>query len=133
MLQDIRYALRMLAKRPGFTSVAVLTLALGIGINTAMFSFVDGALLKPMDYPDGDRLVTVWNTSGGCVRCLPSPPEFFEWREHNTVFSSMSADTHAHHATPPRSVNLTGGDRAEQIRGRQVSANYFETMGIGPA
>ena len=127
-IQDARFAIRMLMKKPGFTAVAVLTLALGIGVNTAMFSFVDAVLLKPLGYADAERLVTISETFPQCERCLPSPPTYVEWKTQNTVFSHVSA-----YKQSTDSLNLTGQGDAEQIQGRFVSADYFETIGIQPA
>ncbi len=127
-LKDLRYGIRMLARKPGFTAIAALTLALGIGVNTAMFSFVDAVLLKPLGYADAERLVTVSETFPQCARCIPSPPTYIEWKTQNTVFSHVSAYT-----LSTNSVNLTGQGDAEQIQGRFVSANYFETIGIQPS
>jgi len=91
--QNIIYGFRLLTKHRGFTAVAVLSLALGIGVNTAMFSFVDAVLLKPLDYQNSDRLVMLWDAdpTGPHNNLTPSPPAFFDWKEQNKVFSSVSA------------------------------------------
>src|SRR5438105_8118487 len=91
--QDLRYGARTLAKNLGFTTVAVLTLALGIGVTTAIFSFVDAVLLKPLAYRDAERLVTLWDSWPRCQSCLPSPPTFIEWKTMNTVFSDVAGYT----------------------------------------
>src|SRR5213080_3387022 len=93
LLQDLRYGLRMLAKNPGFTAVAVITLALGIGANTAIFSVIDAVLLNRMPYPDANRLVMVWeqNPGRGWFRNIVSAANFVDWRKLNPVFSGMAA------------------------------------------
>src|SRR5437764_15232218 len=93
MLQDLRFGLRMLAKNPGFTAVAVLTLALGIGANTAIFSVIDAVLLSRMPYPDARRLVMVWEQNPGrdWFRNIISAANFVDWRRQNHVFSQMAA------------------------------------------
>ena len=125
LLQDIRFAFRMLRKSPGFTAVAVLTLALGIGANTAIFSVVNGVLLKHLPYKDASRLVVIWenNPHHVGVHNVVSPPNFLDWRAQNRVFQDMAylADTRA---------NLTGGDAPEQVDVQNVSANFFDLLGV---
>jgi hypothetical protein len=87
---DIRLALRRLRRTPGFTLVAVLTLALGIGANTAIFSVVNAALLRPLPYPDAQRIVRLYATRDG-GRGTVSPPDFTDWREQTGVFQGMAA------------------------------------------
>jgi putative ABC transport system permease protein len=128
MRQNLRYAVRMLLKQPGFTLVSVLTLALGIGLTTAFFSFVDAVLLKPLAYQDAERLVTIWDNWPRCQNCPPSPPTFVEWKTLNTVFSHVAGYTDY-----TQSLNLTGHAQAEQLLGRQVTGNYFEMLGVRPA
>jgi len=88
LLQDLRYGLRMLARNPGFTAVAVLTLALGIGANTAIFSMVNGVLLRPLPFKDPGRLYTLWerNLKMGYDQNPPAAGNFRDWRDRNTVF-----------------------------------------------
>ena len=122
-LQDLRYSARMLTHSPGFAVVALLTLALGIGANTAIFSFVDGALLKPLPYENADRI----------VRVLEKPPQggingistlnFLDWQRDNTVFDFMAAQTGGN-------VTLTGGSEPVQLRAARVSSHYFDIFGI---
>lgn len=116
----------MLRKAPGFSIVAVLTLALGIGANTAIFSFVDGVLLKPLPYPEADRIVEVWEKPPQGDRNGISTMNFLDWRRQNTVFTAMAAQTGG-------SFTLTGGKEPVQLRGARVSAPYFEILGAKPA
>jgi putative ABC transport system permease protein len=126
--QDIRFGLRMLIKTPGFTLIAIFTLALGIGASSAMFSFFDAVLFKPLAYQAPEQLVLVWERSSGRDMYFPLIPTFQEWREQNQVFSHMSA-VHLGVAE----LNLTGRGVAEHVRGLFVSANYFELLGARPA
>jgi putative ABC transport system permease protein len=126
--QDLRFGARMLMKQPGFTLIAIITLALGIGANTAMFSFIDAALLKPLAYHAPDRLVMVWERLPNGNRNIPDIPTFQEWRAQNQVFSQLAAIT-----SIGGGLNLTGRERAERLRGSFVSANYFDLLGVQPA
>jgi len=126
--QDLRYGARTLVKNLSFTTIAVLTLALGIGVTTAIFSFVDAVLLKPLAYKDAERLVTLWDSWPRCQTCLPSPPTFIEWKTMNTVFSHVAG-----YSGGTDSFNLTGRGQAEQLQARSISANYFEMLGVQPA
>ena len=123
MFQDLRFGARMLLKSKGFTVVAILSLALGIGATTAMFSFVDAVLLKPLAYLDSERLVMVWERYQGYERMMPTVAAFLAWREHQQVFSQLAASSSDF-------LNLTGGDRAERVRAEFVSANYFAMLGV---
>jgi putative ABC transport system permease protein len=125
VLQDVRYGLRMLAKNPGFTCIAVLALALGIGANTAIFSVVDAILLKPLPYKNPDQLVVIWEnaTHLGFPKNTPSPANFLDWRQQSTVFAGMAAFAE-------RSFNLTGVGEPERLDGRRVSANLFDLLGV---
>jgi putative ABC transport system permease protein len=126
---DIRFGLRMLAKAPGFTAIAVLTLALGIGANTAIFSVVNGVLLKPLPYPAPEQLVTVWGRFTGIG--LPndrnwfSAPEFRDLQELNKSFSDAAAMT-------DDSFNITGGGAPERVVGADVSPSLFSMLAIHP-
>ena len=94
LLQDIRYGARMLMKNPGFTLIASLTLALGIGANTAIFSVVNAVLLEPLPYQDADNLVMVWENNkrrGNEQRNVVNPANFMDWKEQNSVFAEMAA------------------------------------------
>jgi len=122
LLQDLRYALRTLAQSPGFTAVAILTLALGIGANTAIFSVIDTVLLKPMGYPDPDRIIAFLLTSPGGSGMGASVTKFNVWREQTEAFQDVSAWRFG-------VANLTGTDNPEQIQSTQVSANFFRLFG----
>jgi putative ABC transport system permease protein len=124
MKQDLLYALRGLRKRPLFTAVAVLTLALGIGANAAIFSVVSGVLLRPLPYPDPDRLMMLWtyNPRQGFDKDVGTYPNFEDWRRQNTTFERMAAYTGA-------SFTLTGAGDPAQIRGAIVTPGFFETLG----
>jgi predicted permease len=123
---DIRFGARMIRKSPGFTAVAVLTLALGIGASTAMFSFVDGVMLKPLPYANPERIIEVWEKPPKGDRNGVSTMNFLDWKNQNTVFTAMAAETGG-------SVTLTGGPEPIQLRGSRVSAPYFNIFGVRPA
>jgi putative ABC transport system permease protein len=123
---DLRYALRTLSKTPGFTAVAIATLAVGIGANTAIFSFVDGVLLKPLPYPEPERIVRVLERPPGAPRNGISTLNFLDWQRENTVFEHLAAQTGG-------SVTLTGIDAPVRLRGARASSGYFEVFGIQPA
>jgi putative ABC transport system permease protein len=125
-VQDARYAVRTLLRSPGFTSVAVLTLALGIGANSAIFSFVDGVLLKPLPYRDPQQIVLVWEKPPGGVRNVISTMNFLDWKEGNTVFEHIAA-------TSGTSMTLSGVEQPVLLRGGRVSASYFEVYGVEAA
>jgi putative ABC transport system permease protein len=124
LLQNLRYAFRTLRNSPGFAAVAILTLALGIGANTAIFSVVDAVLLQPLSYPNPDRLVELELTSPQGNGDVTSIPKFNVWREQTDVFDSVAA----YDFSGP-GINLTGGDRPELIKGIHVSADYFRVFG----
>jgi len=125
LAQDLRVGVRMLFKSPGFTAVAVLTLALGIGVNTALFSVINGVLLSPLPFPEPDRLVTLHenkpNFEGGSV----SYPNFRDWQKDNRTFSSIAIARRY-------SFSLTGSGEAEQVRGEFVSSDLFTLLGVTP-
>lgn len=123
LLKDLQYAYRTLIKSPGFTLVCLLTLAVGIGANTAIFSFVDSVLLKPLPYADADRIVRVLEKPPLGARNGISTLNYLDWQRANTVFDHMAAQ-----AGGP--VTLTGFAEPVQLRGGRVSAHYFEIFGI---
>ncbi|HEY6272167.1 MAG TPA: ABC transporter permease [Terriglobales bacterium] len=127
LFQDVRYGLRMLRANPGFTLVAALTLALGIGVNTAMFSIVNGVLLRPLPYEDPARLISVFNTSParGFDNFPASPPDVRQLRALNHTLISLSG---LYYAT----FNVTGGDKPERVLAGVVTSEYFTTLGIKP-
>jgi putative ABC transport system permease protein len=128
-LQDLRYALRMLGRTPGFTVVAVLTLALGIGANTAIFTMVNALLLRPLPYADSDRLVMVWQDfrgRGGPVDEWASPGNYVDWSREKSLFENVAAISNWR-------PTLTGGAEPEPIPGEQVTHEYFEVLGVTPA
>ena len=126
LIQDLRYAVRMLLKKPAFTALAVLTLALGIGMTSAMFSFVDAVLLKPLDYKDAESLVEIWERYPKGGTSNPSPPTYLEWKQLNTVFSHVSIYGNT------VGLNLSDASGSEQIQARYVSADYFDMLGVRP-
>jgi len=122
LVKDLRYAVRMVVNSPGFSIVAVLTLALGIGANTAIFSFIDAVLLKPLPYADADKILMVWEKPPGGDRNGNSTLNFLDWKSQNTVFSAMAAQTGG-------AATLTGTDVPVQLHATRVSAPYFEIFG----
>ena len=124
-LNDVRYALRSLVHNPGFTSIAVLTLALGIGANTAIFSVVNGVLLQPLPYQDPARLVQLSERSPDFNTMSVAYPNFKDWHDQSHCFSSMAAIRW-------EDYDLTGGGQPEHLKGRMVSAEFFRVLGIHP-
>jgi putative ABC transport system permease protein len=127
--QDVRYAVRMLARTPGFTVVAVLTLALGIGANTAIFTVVNALLLKPLPYAHPERLVMVWQdfrARGGPADEWASPGNYVDWSRDKALFDDVAA-------IGGWRPTLTGGAEPEPIPGEQVTHEYFDVLGITPA
>ena len=125
MLQDIRYAFRMLMKHPGFTAVVVLTLALGIGANVALFSVVNGVLLKPLPYPDPDQLVTIHQSKPNFDLGAMPYPNFLDIQSQNQTFSSMAI-------ARSTGFSLLGAGEPERLRGRYVSADFFAVLDLKP-
>jgi putative ABC transport system permease protein len=124
--QDLRYGARMLLKNPGITFVVILALALGIGANTAIFSVVDAVLLRPLPYPESDRLVFLNETSKSMDEISISYPNFIDWRNQNQVFEKLGVYNRS-------SYNLTGVGEAERIITGQVSADLFAALRANPA
>ncbi len=126
MKQDIRYALRSFRRNPGFAAIVILTLGLGIGMNTAIFSVVDGVLLTPLPFDDADRLVWGYSTFSGGNNASVSPPDFWDYRDQSTAFAALSARRGI------GSYALIGMDKPEQVRGQTITAGFFEALGVAP-
>ena len=124
-LQDLRYGVRVLLKAPGFTLVAVLTLALGIGANSAMFSIVNGVLLRGLPFPDPGRIVKVYTTSPQFSQMSSSYPNFVDWAVRQRSFAPFAA-----YRTD--SFNLTGQGQPERVHVAMVSASFFDLLGLEP-
>src|SRR6184192_2210641 len=126
-MNDLTLALRQLRKSPGFTFVAVLTLALGIGANTAIFSIVNAVLLRPLPYPDADRIMVLSESSGPGQDYSVALPDYFDWRNENTVFEHLAA-------THKESRNLSGipGRDPERVSCASVTRNFFNIIGLPP-
>lgn len=128
LITDIRYGFRSLLKRPGATAVALVTLALGIGVNTAIFSAVDSILLRPLPFKDPERIVSVWEQtpSLGIQQNQAAPANFFDLRNQNQSFEALGA-------YGPLDINLTGAGDPERLDGQLVTANVFSILGVAPA
>jgi predicted permease len=128
LFQDLRYSLRQLVRNPGFAGVAVLTLALGIGANTAIFSVIDSILLQPLPYPQAGKLVELEGFSEGTTDASPYPKGLIrEYQRHATTFSSISG------YTLNVEYNVAGAGASDRAYGSSVSANMFDTLGVRPA
>ncbi|MGC1912531.1 MAG: ABC transporter permease, partial [Candidatus Acidiferrales bacterium] len=124
LVQDLSYGLRMLRKSPGFTAIAVITLALGIGANTAMFSVVDGVLLASLPYSQPDRLVVIWENNLHFKQTVwPSYPNFQDWQRSAGSFQQVAA-------LRWQDYDLTSPGTPEHALGENVSANFFTTLGV---
>ena len=128
MIQDLRYAIRMLLKRPWFTCTVVLTLALGIGANTALFSIINVLLLRPLPLPQPEQMVQVWEVSrqSGNQKFPVALPNMVDWRTQSSSFANIAAYS-------PTSLNLTGEDQPERISVLSVTPDYFKVIGVTPA
>src|SRR5579859_3334253 len=126
LLQDIRFGLRQLRRNPGFTTVAVLTLAMGIGANTAIFSVVNAVVLRPLPYPQSERLVWISEVIPSLNAELVAGGDYVDWRDQNKSFERMTA------YDPAVSFNLTGRGTPARVHAAQVSANFFQTLGVNP-
>ena len=126
--RDARHAIRMLINTPGFSLIALITFALGIGVNTAVFSVFNGVLLRPLPYPDADRITMVWldNRRLGIKEDITSHPNYRDWREQNGSYAHMAAFT-------PSSFSLTGAGEPERLQGAQATASFFDVMGVSPS
>ncbi len=127
LLQDLRFAFRWLRQRPGFALAAMLTLGLGIGANTAIFTVVNAVLIRPLPYPQPERLVMVWNKypKMGLARAALSGPDFVDRRDRNRVFERLGVFADA-------GLNLTGGGEPERLQGIRVSEGFFPVLGVAP-
>jgi putative ABC transport system permease protein len=125
MLQDLRFSLRMLLKNPGFSLLAILMLALGIGANTALFSVVNAVVLQPLPFGEPERLVWIWGAFQQGDRASVSPPDFLDYRAQNRSFEEFAAMRFA-------SFNLTGTSEPERLQGARVTPNFFRTLGVQP-
>ena len=126
-LQDVRYAVRTFAQRPGFTAVVVLTLALGIGSNVAIFSVANAVLFRPLPYEEPERLVLIWNrmTNANRPNAPVSGPDFLDYKEHTTMFEDFAAAI-AIEGT------ISGEERPEQVMVGWSTVNFFQILGIRP-
>ena len=128
MTSDLKYAIRTLVKNPGFTAIALLTIALGIGANTAIFSVVNAVLWRPLPYPHPERLIRIWvyNPRQGFDKDVASYPTFSDWRNQSRRFEHLAAYFGA-------SVSLTGAGDPAQLRGARVTPSFFPTLSVQPA
>src|SRR5215469_399881 len=125
LAQDLRFALRQLGRSPGFAAVAVLTLALGIGANTAIFSVVNSVLLRPLPYPDPGRLVDVYQKTEGGNYNVFSGPNYFAWKDHAQAFQQLAVWTSG-------SYNLADNNQPAHVTAGPVTANIFPLLGVNP-
>jgi len=127
LLQDVKYGLRALVRNPGFTLVAVVALALGIGANSAIFSVVNSVLLRPLPYPAPDRLMSVWqnNRVRGWHQDVVTPLDFIEWRDESRSFASMAAYFGS-------GFNVRTGTEVDRVKGTDVSVDFFRVLGVSP-
>jgi putative ABC transport system permease protein len=125
LLQDIRYGIRMLRKSPAFTAVALITLALGIGANTALFSVVNGVLLNPLPYPEPDRLISLYGKTPQFEQASIPYLNFLDWQKDNSTFASMAA-------LRSDDFNLTGTGAPERLHGHMISSGFFSLLGVNP-
>jgi putative ABC transport system permease protein len=123
--QDFAYAIRSLGRSPAFTTVALLTLALGIGANAAIFSVINAVLLRPLPFPERDRLVFVWSSTSNFPRAPLTPGRLIDFREQLTSVAGLAGISHL-------SVNLTGGGEPERLSASSVSSGFFEVLGVRP-
>jgi predicted permease len=123
--QDLRYALRMLARNPGFAVVAILTLAIGIGANTTIFTVVNGVLLNPLSFPEPERLVRIYDSTDDFSKSSVAYLNFKDWQRENRTFAAMTGFR-------SEDLNLSGQNEPEQVEGELISASYFNTLGTQP-
>jgi len=127
LLSDVRYAVRNLIKRPGFTAIAVITLALGVGANSAIFSTINALLIKPLPIPEQDRVIAIWDKapSRGIEHNEVAMANYLDWRTQNKSFEHLALERWW-------STNITGGDTPERIQGFLVTANFLDVIGVKP-
>src|SRR5256884_4313699 len=127
ILQDFRYAVRMLAKQPAFTAIAVLTLALGIGANTAIFSVINAVLLRPLPYPNAGRIMVLNESSGPDQDFSVALPDYLDWQKESKTFEHLAC-------THKESRNLSGipGREPERVSCASVTRNFFNIIGLPP-
>lgn len=128
LIRDVRFTLRTMARKPGFTAVAVIIIALGIGANTAIFSLVRAVLLRPLPFANPERLVMVWEDAAyiGFPKNTPAPANYVDWKTRNEVFEDMAAITIG-------DFNLTGDGEPEKLNAYRVTPNFFSVLGVEPA
>ena len=126
--RDFRFSLRSLLKRPGFTAIALLALALGIGANTAIFSLVNAVILQPLPYRDPDRLISVYGTRNRSTQGSVGPTDFLDYRSQNKTFEQFAAS-----GSMMLPMNLTGSGEPERLNASIITGNYFDTFGVRPA
>jgi predicted permease len=127
LIRDVRFALRTMARKPGFTAIAIIIMALGIGANTAIFSLVRAVLLRPLPFANPDQLVMVWEDAAfiGFPKNTPAPANYADWKARNEVFDDMAAMTE-------RDFNLTGDGEPEKVYAYAVTASFFPLLGVEP-
>src|SRR6059058_2285675 len=127
MLDDVRFALRQLVNNPAFSAIAILTLALGIGANTAIFSIVNAVLLRPLPYPDADQIMVLNESSGPGQDYSVALPDYFDWQKDTKTFEHLAC-------THKESRNLSGipGREAERVSTASVTRNFFNIIGLSP-
>ena len=125
-VQDLQYAVRTLLAARGFAAITVLTLAAGIGANTAIFSIIDAVLLRPLPYRDPDRLVRLYETEAAPGKYPFAGPDFIDWKTQNRTFSDMTLFYW------PSDMNLSGKGQADHVRGVPTEANFFSLLGVNP-
>src|SRR5688572_14736583 len=126
-VRDSRYAVRMLFRNPGFTLIAVMTFALGIGANAAVFSVFNGVLLRPLPYPEPDRITMIWmdNRRQGIKEDITSYPNYRDWKEQSTSYAYMAAFANG-------TFTLSGADEPERLIGAHTTASFFDVVGLKP-
>jgi putative ABC transport system permease protein len=128
LVRDVRYGLRQVRRNPAFSAIVIATLALGIGVNTAMFSAVDAVVIRSLPYAEAERLVMIWDDMskiGDLSKLFPTPFEWYEWRSQNTVFTDIAA-------TQPGDGIITGDGEPEKVPARKVTSNLWSVLGVQP-